>query len=94
MERILLELDPKTARELERVAPVARRKRAEFIRQAIRRALDLALDRETEEAYRAQPPSADVLPSDSEGWDPNNALARPKRRARKFPSRARNRKAR
>ena len=55
MKKILIDLDDRCARDLERVAPATRRLRAEFVRLAIRRAIDLALDRTTEEAYRAKP---------------------------------------
>lgn len=72
MKQILVEIDDRVARDLERLAPTKDRKRAQFIRLAIQRAVDLALDRETEAAYRAQPDS-DAL----DGWDPDNALARP-----------------
>ena len=55
MKQILVELDDRCARDLERVAPTKKRLRAEFVRQAVRRAIDLALDRSTEEAYRQKP---------------------------------------
>ena len=53
MKSILVELDDRCARDLERVAPVKERMRAEFIRLAVRRAVDLALDRATAEIGRA-----------------------------------------
>lgn len=77
MKQILVELDERCARDLERVAPAKKRMRAEFVRLAIRRAIDLALDRETENAYRVQPLAAGLLASDLEGWDAHNALAKP-----------------
>ncbi len=40
MKHILIDLDDRTARELERVAPAKKRQRAEFLRLAIRRARD------------------------------------------------------
>jgi predicted transcriptional regulator len=86
MKQVLIELDDRTARELERVAPTRKRMRAEFIRLAIRRALDLALDRATADAYRAAPGGGGAIePADLSGWDPDNALAEPaapRRRAR------------
>jgi predicted transcriptional regulator len=85
MKRMLVEIDDRTARDLERLAPARERKRAEFIRLAIRRAIDLALDRTTREAYRRAPASDELVASDVEGWDEHNALAlhaRPQVRAR------------
>jgi hypothetical protein len=85
MKQVLIEIDDRSARDLERVAPVKQRKRAEFIRLAIRRAIDLALDRKTEAAYRSHPLAGDRV-GDLEGWDADNGLAvhakaRRKRRA-------------
>ena len=76
MKQLLVEIDDRCARDLERVAPAKERKRAEFVRLAIRRAIDLALNRATATAYRAQPVSDDVGPGDLVGWDPENELAR------------------
>jgi hypothetical protein len=42
---------------------------------AIRSALDRALDRHTEEAYRAQPLHEGWTASDTQDWDPDNAMA-------------------
>ena len=91
MKQILVELDDRSARELERVAPSKKRLRAEFIRQAIRRAIDLALDRSTEKAYRKRPPPGGAEASDLTGWDEDNGLARKAksvRRGRARPRRA------
>lgn len=76
MKQMLVELDDRVARDLERVAPAKERRRAQFVRLAIRRAVDLALDRETQRAYEAQPEDGSL-----EGWDPDNRLARPAARA-------------
>ena len=75
MKQILIELDDRSVRDLERVAPVKKRMRAEFVRLAIRHALDIALDRATERAYRAMPLCGDVLAVDLLGWDDRNELA-------------------
>lgn len=83
MKQILIEIDDRCAKDLERVAPVRERKRAEFIRLAIRRAIDLALDKATEAAYAARPLSDQVVASDLLGWDPHNELARPASPAKK-----------
>lgn len=77
MKKFLVELDDAAARDLERVAPAAKRLRAEFVRLAIRRALDLALDRRTREAYEALPMRGADETGDALGWDPENLLARP-----------------
>jgi len=76
MKRILIELDDAFARDLERVAPAKTRRRAEFVRIAIRRAIDLAMDRMTEQAYRERPLAEGVTPADLVGWDDQNALAK------------------
>jgi hypothetical protein len=81
MKQILIELDDGCARDLERVAPSKHRRRAEFVRLAIRRAIDLALDRATEEAYRTVPLPGGLLGDDLAGWDEHNRLARPPRKA-------------
>jgi hypothetical protein len=72
---MLIEIDDRSARDLERVAPAKERKRAEFVRLAIRRALDLALERSTKGAYARLPSSSDLTAADLEGWDPHNQLA-------------------
>jgi hypothetical protein len=77
MKAILVELDDRCARDLERVAPAGRGVRAEFIRMAVRRAIDLALERSTELAYRAAPLEARLSAADSAGWDERNELAKP-----------------
>jgi hypothetical protein len=77
MKRMLIEIDDRSARDLERVAPARERRRAEFVRLAIRRALDTALDVRTKEAYGKQPLNAELSAADLEGWDRLNALARP-----------------
>jgi len=75
MKQILLELDDRCARDLERVAPAGKRVRAEFIRLALRRAIDLALDRATARAYEKTPLPADLVLPDLMGWDERNELA-------------------
>jgi len=77
MKQILVELDDRCARDLERVAPPGKRVRAEFIRLAIRRAIDLALERSTELAYRAAPLEGRLNAADLSGWDEQNELTKP-----------------
>jgi hypothetical protein len=87
MKQILVEIDDRCAKDLERVAPAKKRLRAEFIRLAIRRAVDLALERSTEQAYRERPLSGQLGPGDLLGWDQNNEFAK-----RTAPRRARRRR--
>jgi hypothetical protein len=74
---MLIELDDRSARDLERVSPA--KGRGEFVRLAIRRALDVALDLRTRKAYGRQPLSRELCAGDLEGWDQDNALAHPAR---------------
>ncbi len=83
MKRILIEIDGKCARDLERVAPARRRERAEFIRRAIRTAIDVALERGTQAAYREQPTDAAITEADLVGWDERNELVQPARKRSK-----------
>jgi hypothetical protein len=93
MKQILIELDDRCARDLERVAPVRKRMRAEFIRLAIQRAVDLALDRATEKAYRERPLAAESTPGDLLGWDERNELAEPASGPKKARGRKRTKSA-
>ena len=77
MKTILVEIDDRSARDLERVAPAKKRRRAQFIRHAIRHGIDLALDRKTAEAYAVLPLAGDLSGADLAGWDEGNTLARP-----------------
>jgi hypothetical protein len=94
MKQILIAIDDRTNRELERVAPVEKRMRAEFIRLAIWRAIDVARDRATERAYRAQPLASGLTPADLAGWDEQNALAKPVVRSKRSPATAAKRRVR
>jgi len=65
MAKVLVHFDEATLRAIERVAPAAKRKRADFIRQVVK---DAILRHETErmrEAYRLQPDSVEG----SETWE-------------------------
>lgn len=55
MRSLLVQLDEPTYRALDRVAPAAKRKRAEFIRSAIRKAIIETEEARTRQAYREQP---------------------------------------
>jgi len=87
MKQILIEIDDRCARDLQRVAPAKKRVRAEFIRLALRHAIDIALDRATESAYRTRPLGGGVDSADLVGWDTDNKLARLGARRRKAPRR-------
>ena len=65
MPQVLVHFDASTLEAIDRIAPPAKRKRADFIRRAVK---DAIFQQETErmrEAYRLQPDSAD----DAGAWD-------------------------
>lgn len=78
MKQLLIELDDDVAARLEQVAPARSRRRSEFIRQAIRRALWDLEEHATAEAYRRVPDSVSAY-VDAEAWD---APAKPRSRNR------------
>jgi len=81
MKQILVQLDERTASLLEAAVPAKSRKRSEFIRQAIARALLDVAEVRTRAAYLRSP--ADPTPFDPTTWaDPREAL-RPTRQPRK-----------
>jgi hypothetical protein len=55
---ILIQLDDATYRQLNQVAPSARRQRAEFVRRAVKEALRRHEYAHMREAYRKQPDAA------------------------------------
>ena len=59
MKPLLIQLDEPTLAALNRVAAPGKRKRSEFIRQAIRKAIRQAEYKAMREAYRKQPDSID-----------------------------------
>jgi predicted transcriptional regulator len=70
MKSLLVQLDESTFQALDRVAPAAKRQRAEFIRGAIRQAIQAQIEARTRAAYLAQPDtetSADDW-SGAEAW--------------------------
>lgn len=69
MKALLIELDPETAARLDKVAPGRSRRRSEFVRAAIRRALWELEERVTEAAYRRQPDSAEDAHVDPGLWE-------------------------
>lgn len=68
MQRVIIELDDRTIARLNRVGPPRTRKRSEFIREAIRRALNEQLDQDMERAYRAQPQESAETDLDPSTW--------------------------
>lgn len=60
MKSLLVEVDDELASRLERVAPARSRRRSEFVRAAILKALWEAEEQATAEAYARQPDSADA----------------------------------
>jgi len=81
MKRILIEIDGDLEARLERVAPARSRRRSEFIRAAIRRALWEVEEQATAEAYRRQPDSADDAWIDPRTWEPRAVVRRKRRRS-------------
>jgi predicted transcriptional regulator len=61
---ILIQLDEATFKALNQVAPAAKRKRTEFVRQAVREAIRRAEFSRIREAYIRQPDSA----ADADDW--------------------------
>jgi metal-responsive CopG/Arc/MetJ family transcriptional regulator len=57
MKSLLVQLDEPTYAALNRVAPAAKRRRAEFVRTAIRKAIREAEEERTHRAYLEQPDS-------------------------------------
>ena len=55
MPQVLIHFDVATLEAIDRVAPAAKRKRAEFIRRAVKDALFLGETERMREAYRLQP---------------------------------------
>lgn len=70
MKQLLIELDEETAASLEKVAPGRSRRRSEFIRMAIRKALWELEERLTAEAYARKPDSSSDAYLDPRVWEP------------------------
>jgi hypothetical protein len=65
MSQVLIHFDEATLRAIDRIAPAAKRKRADFIRQAVKDAIFREETERMREAYRLQPDSAE----DAATWD-------------------------
>lgn len=70
MPSILIQLDEPTFKALNRIAPAAQRKRAEFIRAAVKAAIRQREYARMREAYRKQPDSA----SEADDWSNSEAF--------------------
>jgi hypothetical protein len=80
MKQILIQLDDAVARELERIVPGKGRKRSEFLRSVIARALLEVREVGTRKAYARWP---DALPAfDPAQWAPDDDAVRPTGRRR------------
>lgn len=75
MKSLLVEVDDELAVRLERVAPARSRRRSEFVRAAILKALWEAEEKATAEAYARQPDSSDVS-LDPAIWEGRGAQAK------------------
>ena len=64
MASILIQLDDATLKSLDRIAPAAKRQRAEFVRQAVKEAIRKREYEQIREAYLRQPDSC----SDADDW--------------------------
>jgi predicted transcriptional regulator len=78
MKPLLIEIEDDVAARLEEVAPGRSRRRSEFIRQAIRRALWDLEEQATAEAYRRRPDAAADAYLDPAVWERRD----PRRRRR------------
>ncbi len=65
MAQVLIHFDEITLKAIDRYAPAAKRKRAEFIRHAVKEAIARLEAAKMREAYLQQPDS----PDGSEAWD-------------------------
>lgn len=79
MQQVIIELDERTMARLNRVAPPSARKRSEFIREAIRRALNERLEQDMERAYREVPQDGVELDLDPATWEAAPRKKRAKR---------------
>jgi predicted transcriptional regulator len=69
MKQLLIEIDDEDAAKLERVAPGRTRRRSEFVRMAIRRALWDLEEQATAAAYARSPDSAADVYLDVRAWE-------------------------
>ena len=60
MPQVLVHFDEATLKAIDRIAPAAKRKRADFIRRAVKDEIFRQETNRMREAYRLQPDSTDV----------------------------------
>jgi hypothetical protein len=65
MPQVLIHFDEATLKAIDRIAPAAQRKRADFIRRAVKDAIFQEETDRMREAYRLQPDSVE----DSDAWE-------------------------
>ena len=65
MPKVLIQFEYATLEAIDRIAPAAKRKRAEFIRSAVKDAIFRYEQGRMREAYRLQPDSG----QDADSWD-------------------------
>ncbi len=65
MPQVLVQFEAATLAAIDRIAPTAKRKRADFIRKAVKDAIFKHDEERMREAYRLQPDSA----ADADAWD-------------------------
>jgi len=80
MKQVLIELEDETLARLERVAPARSRRRSEFIRSAVNRALWELEEQATGEAYRRLPDTSADAYQDAAVWEPRRPTTRGRRR--------------
>jgi predicted transcriptional regulator len=80
MKTLIVELDDEMAAKLEQVAPGRARRRSEFIRNAVRKALWEIEEQATAEAYRRQPDSAEDAYLNPAVWEPRTKSRRTRAR--------------
>ena len=83
MKTLIVELDDETAARLEQVAPGRARRRSEFIRNAVRKALWEIEEQSTAQAYRRQPDLAGDAYLNPAVWEPRTKSRRTRTRARR-----------
>jgi predicted transcriptional regulator len=79
VKQLIVEIDDATAARLERVAPSRARQRSQFVRDALRNALDRALEAQTAAAYLSQPDAGEDY-FDAAEWAPQPATRRKRSR--------------
>jgi predicted transcriptional regulator len=79
MKTVIVELEDDVAAKLERVARGRSRRRSEFIRNAVRKALWELEEQATAEAYQLQPDSAGDAYLNAAVWEPQTKPGRTRR---------------